>query len=110
MGVGFKNTCTESGKWNISKVVRGLCWWVYKIIYPQHKAVIPECSLRVTTIGSQPGDLRSDPRRKQILSLLLWILCSNPMEDKVLFCLGILVFLERYVIIPDPAGITSICS
>ena len=32
MGVGFENTCTFSGKWNVSRVVTRLYRWVYKIL------------------------------------------------------------------------------
>ena len=31
MGVGFENTCTLSGKWNVSRVIWRLYWWVYLI-------------------------------------------------------------------------------
>ena len=30
--MGFENTCTVSGKWNISRVVPRLYGWVYKIL------------------------------------------------------------------------------
>ena len=75
MGVGFKNTCTVLGKWNISKVVPGLFGWIYKT----NKIVRSAFSLQVTSVDAQPGKLRSNPRRKQFLSLLF------PMENKVLF-------------------------
>ena len=29
--VGFENTCTVSGKWNVSRVMPRLYGWVYKI-------------------------------------------------------------------------------
>ena len=32
MDVGFENTCTVSGKWDISRVVTWLYGWVYKIL------------------------------------------------------------------------------
>ena len=32
MGVGFENTCTVSGKWNVSRVVPKLYGWVCKIL------------------------------------------------------------------------------
>ena len=32
MGVGFDNTCTVSGKWNISRVIPRLYGWVYKTL------------------------------------------------------------------------------
>ena len=32
MGAGFKNTCTASGKSNISKAVPRLFGWIYKIV------------------------------------------------------------------------------
>ena len=47
-----------------------------------------EFSLQVIIVVSQLGKLRLNLRRKQLLSLLLWSLCSNPKKDKV--------FLLRY--------------
>ena len=32
MVVGFENTCTVSGKWNVSKVIPRLYGWVYKTL------------------------------------------------------------------------------
>ena len=40
-GVGFKNTCTVSGKCNISKVVPRLLGWIYKtVIKLQHLSLV----------------------------------------------------------------------
>ena len=82
MGIGLKNFCTASGKWDIYKVVPRLFGWIRK---NSNKTVLPEFSLQVIFVVSQPGKLRSNPSRKQFLFLLLWSLCSNPMEEKVLF-------------------------
>ena len=51
----------------------------------RNKTVTPEFSLQVIIVVSQLGKLRSIPGRKQILSLLLSSLYSNPMDDAVLF-------------------------
>ena len=47
--------------------------------------MISECSLEGITGDSQTGDLRSNASRKQFLSLVLWSLCSKPIEEKALF-------------------------
>ena len=60
MGVGFKNTYSASGKWNISKVVPRLFGWIYK----SNKTAISEFSLQVIIAVSQPGKLRSNPKEK----------------------------------------------
>ena len=66
MGVGFANTCTVSGKWNVSRVVTRLYGWVYKILQTiliinstavsnqedSHSAVSQSV---VITAGCQPG-------------------------------------------------------
>ena len=65
-------------KMKYPKVVPRLFRWIYKTIRS-------EFSIQVFIVDSQPGKLRSNPRRKQFLSLFLWSLCSNPMEDKVVF-------------------------
>ena len=51
----------------------------------RNKTVTSEFSLQVIIVVSQLGKLRSIPGRKQILSLLLSSLYSNPMDDADLF-------------------------
>ena len=81
MCVGFKNTCTASGKWNISKVVPKLFVWTYKT----NKSVISVSSLQFITVGSQPGKLISNPR--------INIFCLSSYKDcvqiqwRIKFCL-----------------------
>ena len=66
MGVGFENTCTFSGKWNVSRVVTRLYRWVSKILKTtlvisltavphQGDSHSAECQLVVITAGSQSG-------------------------------------------------------
>ena len=69
MGVGFENTCTASGKRNISGVIPSPCRWVdntFKFSY-----ILAENSLVVRVVVSQPGDSRSIPREGQFSILLL---------------------------------------
>ena len=51
MVVGFENTCTVSGKWNVSRVIPRLYGWVYKTwrLFP----LADEHSIAVMIVGSQ---------------------------------------------------------
>ena len=51
MGVGFENTCTFSGKENVSRVIPRYYRWVYKNLCLYSLAV--EHSVMVMTAGSQ---------------------------------------------------------
>ena len=51
MGVGFENTCTVSGKWNVSRVIPRLYGWVYRTwrLFP----LVDEHSVAVVIVGFQ---------------------------------------------------------
>ena len=71
--VGFDNTCTVSGKWNVPRVIPKLYGWVCKTLrlsplVVEHSVVI--MSARLNPMGSQ----FSIP--------LLWNLCSEPVVAK----------------------------
>ena len=69
MRVGFENTCTATGKWNVSRVIPRLYGWVYKIwrLFP----LAAENSVAVMTASSQS-------RRSQIVSYgRLWLRVPN---------------------------------
>ena len=68
MGVGFYNTCTVSGKWNISRVIPRLHGWVYKTL--RLPPLVVEHSLVVMSA-------RLNPVRSQFLIPVLWNLCSE---------------------------------
>ena len=51
MHVGFENTCTVSGKWNIPRIILRFCGRVYKTLRLFQLAV--EHSLVVITVGAQ---------------------------------------------------------
>ena len=51
MNVGFENTCTISRKWNVSRVIRSIYRWIYKILRLSPLAV--EHRVVVMTAGSQ---------------------------------------------------------
>ena len=59
MSVGFENTCTASGKWDVFRVISRLYGWVYKTwrLFP----LADEHSVAVMTTGPQT-------RRSQIVS------------------------------------------
>ena len=68
MGVRFDNTCTVSGKWNVSRVIPRLYGWVYK-------------TLRLSTLVVEHIVLvmsgRLNPMGSQFWILVLWNLCSE---------------------------------
>ena len=75
LGVGFKNTCIVSGKWNVSTIIPTLYGWVYKPLrlYPlviDHSAVV---GLWVPT----QDDPRLNPMVSQFLISVLSNLCSE---------------------------------
>ena len=49
--VGFENTCTVSGKWNVSRVIPRLYGWVYRTwrLFP----LVDEHSVAVVIVGFQ---------------------------------------------------------
>ena len=51
MGLGFDNTCTVSGKWNVTRIISRLYGWPYKTLRPSKLVV--EYSVVVMTAGSQ---------------------------------------------------------
>ena len=62
MRVGFDNTCTVSGKWNVSRVIPGLHGWVYKNLrlFP----LVVEHSVVVLTADSHSRRLQMGRGRK----------------------------------------------
>ena len=69
MRVGFENTCTATGKWNVSRVIPRLYGWVCKIwrLFP----LADEKSVAIMTASSQS-------RRSQIVSSgRLWLRVPN---------------------------------
>ena len=111
MGVGFENTCSASGKWNISRVVQKLCGWVDETI--RVRLISTESILKAITVVSQKDDARLVPRRVQLSFLLLWSLCSEPVWGiKFYFvCWGTFVVSEWYVVFtPGPAVVASFSS
>ena len=80
MGVGFDNTCTVSGKWNVSRVILRLYRWVYKTLrlsplVVDHSVVV--MSARLNPIGSQ----FSIPVLWNFYSKSVGIKCWDPVED-----------------------------
>ena len=75
MGVGFENTSTVSGKWNVSSVIPRLYGWVYKTwkLFP----LPDEHSGAVMTAGSQSDDPRLYPMGSHVSIPVLLNLCSE---------------------------------
>ena len=68
MGAGFCNTCTVSGKWNVSRVIPRFYGWVYKTL--RLSPLVVEHSFVVMSA-------RLNPMCSQIPIPVLWNLCSE---------------------------------
>ena len=68
VSVGFDNTCTLSGKWNVSKVIPRFSGWVYKTLrlFP----LVVKHSVEVMSV-------RLNPMGSQFSIPVVWNLCSE---------------------------------
>ena len=69
MDVGFDNTCTVSGKWNVSRVIPRLYGWLYKTL--RISSLVVEHSVVVVMSA------RLNPMGSQFSISVLWNLCSE---------------------------------
>ena len=77
MGVGLENTCTVSGKWNVTRVVPRLYGRVYKIL-----SLLPLLvELQVPNLGDSQA---AGSMHSQFLIPALSNLCSDSVGHKVL--------------------------
>ena len=66
MGVGFDNTCTVLGKWNVFRVILRIYGWVYKTL--RLSPLVVEHSVVIMSA-------RLNPMSSQFSNSALWNLC-----------------------------------
>ena len=74
--VGFENTCTVSGKWNVSRVIPRLYEWVHKTL---------RLSLLVGEHGVVVMSVRLNPMDSQSSIPFLWNLFSESVGEGIKF-------------------------
>ena len=75
MGVGFENTCTVPGKWNVFKVISRLYGWVDETLKLNPLAI--EHRVVVMTAGSHQEDSKLNPMGSQFSIPDLWNFSSE---------------------------------
>ena len=101
MGLGFENMCTVSVKWNFSKIIPRLYWWVYKALTLPSLTV--ELNVVVMTAVLKQDDPRLNPMGNQYLIPVFnwdpsWRPCHwqskfNYHYDRILICVEIIKIL-----------------
>ena len=79
MSVGFEDTCTVPGKWNVFRVISRLFGRVYKTL--RLNPLVVERNVVVMTAGSHQGDPKLNPMGSQFSILDLWNLSSELAES-----------------------------